>query len=114
MMKLSGFDTYLDLKKQRYKCRHCDRTFTLKTSLVESNCYLSNPLKQAIFLEASHKKSESDIARELNVSHSTVNRIIHTSYEEQPLSLIHILICMHSYVELVRIRFLHHAIEVHG
>lgn len=85
MMKLSGFDTYLDLKKQRYKCRHCDRTFTLKTSLVESNCYLSNPLKQAIFLEASHKKSESDIARELNVSHSTVNRIIHTSYEEQPL-----------------------------
>ena len=85
MMKLSGFDTYLDLKKQRYKCRHCDRTFTLKTSLVESNCYLSNPLKQAIFLEASHKKSESDIARELNVSHSTVNRIIHASYEEQPL-----------------------------
>ena len=44
-----------------------------------------NPLKQAIFLEASHKKSESDIARELNVSHSTVNRIIHTSYEEHSL-----------------------------
>ncbi|MCU7194822.1 transposase family protein, partial [Turicibacter sp. T129] len=38
MMKLSGFDTYLDLKKQRYKCRHCNSTFTLKTSLVESNC----------------------------------------------------------------------------
>ena len=74
MMKLSGFDTYLDLKKQRYKCRHCHRTFTLETSLVESNCYISTPVKQAIFLEASHKKSESDIARELNVSHSTVNR----------------------------------------
>ena len=87
MMKLSGFDTYLDLKKQRYKCRHCHRTFTLETSLVESNCYISTPVKQAIFLEASHKKSESDIARELNVSHSTVNRIIHTSYEEQPLHL---------------------------
>ena len=84
-MKLSGFKTYLDLKKQHYKCRHCPRTFTLETSLVESNCYLSTPLKQAIFLEASHKKSESDIARELNVSHSTINRIIHTSYEEQPL-----------------------------
>ena len=65
-MKLSGFKTYLDLKKQHYKCRHCPRTFTLETSLVESNCYLSTPLKQAIFLEASHKKSESDIARELN------------------------------------------------
>lgn len=54
---------------------------------MESNCYISTPVKQAIFLEASHKKSESDIARELNVSHSTVNRIIHTSYEEQPLHL---------------------------
>ncbi len=33
MMKLSGFDTYLDLKKQRYKCRHCDRTLRLKPLL---------------------------------------------------------------------------------
>ena len=83
-MKLSGFDTYLDLKKQRYKCRHCDRTFTLKTSLVESNCYLSNPLKQAIFLEASHKKSESDIARD---STYPFNGQSDHSYivEEQPL-----------------------------
>lgn len=85
MMKLSGIDTYLDLKKQRYLCRHCHSTFTLETPLIEKNCSISNPLKQAIFLEASHKKSETDIARELNVSHSTVNRIIHSSYEEQPL-----------------------------
>ena len=85
IMKLSGLDAYLDLKKQRYKCRHCQSTFTLETSLVDKNCYISKPVKQAIFLEASHKKSECDIARELNVSHSTVNRVIHNSYEEQPL-----------------------------
>ena len=85
LVKISGFDAYLDLKKQRYKCRHCDRTFTLETSLVNPNCFISTPVKQAIFLEASHKKSETDIARELNVSHSTVNRVIHSSYEEQPL-----------------------------
>ena len=42
---------------------------------MESNCYLSTPVKQAIFLEASHKKSELD------------NRIIPPSYEEQPLNL---------------------------
>lgn len=85
LVKISGFDAYLDLKKQRYKCRHCDRTFTLETSFVNPNCFISTPVKQAIFLEASHKKSETDIARELNVSHSTVNRVIHSSYEEQPL-----------------------------
>ena len=88
MMKLSIFDTDLDLKKQRYKYRHCNRTFTFETSLVESNYCLSNSLKQAIFLEASHKKSESNIPHELNVSHSIVNRIIHTSYEEHPFHLI--------------------------
>ena len=52
---------------------------------MDKNCYISKPVKQAIFLEASHKKSECDIARELNVSHSTVNLVIHDSYVEQPL-----------------------------
>ena len=85
LVKISGFNAYLDLKKQRYQCRHCNHTFTLKTSLVQPNCYISTPVKQAIFLEASYKKSETDIARELNVSHSTVNRVIHSCYEEQPL-----------------------------
>ena len=75
MMKFSGFEPYLDLRTQRYKYRHCHCLFTLGTSLVESNCYLSIPVKQVIFLKARHKQSESD------------NRIILPSYEEQPLYL---------------------------
>ncbi|RYS65230.1 transposase family protein, partial [Turicibacter sanguinis] len=37
--KVSLHDTYLVLKKQRYYCGHCQSTFTLKTSIVEKNCY---------------------------------------------------------------------------
>ena len=38
--KVSLHDTYLELKKQRYYCGHCQSTFTLNTSIVEKNCYI--------------------------------------------------------------------------
>ena len=84
--KVSLHDTYLDLKKQRYYCGHCQSTFTLKTSIVEKNCFISYHTKHAIALEAQNKISESDIARRHQVSHSTVNRIIHSFYESQSLN----------------------------
>ena len=84
--KVSLHDTYLELKKQRYYCGHCQSTFTLKTSIVEKNCFISYHTKHAIALEAQNKISESDIARRHQVSHSTVNRIIHSFYESQSLN----------------------------
>ena len=84
--KVSLHDTYLELKKQRYYCGHCQSTFTLNTSIVEKNCYISYNTKHAIALEAQNKISECDIARRHHVSHSTVNRIIHSFYEAQTLN----------------------------
>ena len=84
--KVSLHDTYLELKKQRYYCGHCQSTFTLKTSIVEKNCYISYNMKYAIALEAQNKISECDIAHRHQVSHSTVNRIIHSFYESQTLN----------------------------
>lgn len=78
--KVSGFDTYLKLRKQRYLCRHCSTTFTLKTSVVNTNCYISNNTKVSIALNAKDKISEKDITKNHNVSHSTVNRIIDSFY----------------------------------
>ncbi len=71
--KVSLHDTYLELKKQRYYCGHCQSTFILKTSIVEKNCYISYNTKHAI-------------ARRHQVSHSTVNRILHSFYESQSLN----------------------------
>ena len=56
--KVSLHDTYLVLKKQRYYCGHCQSTFTLKTSIVEKNGYISYNTKHAIALEAQNKISE--------------------------------------------------------
>jgi len=78
---VSNMNAYLRLKKQRYKCHHCNSTFTLKTIVVNTHCYISNNTKLAIALDASNKISECDLAKRHNTSHSTVNRIINSFYE---------------------------------
>ena len=80
MPSISGFHTYLKLKKQRYFCKHCQRTFTLKTNVVSENCCISNHTKLAIALHAKEKISEKDIAKHHNVSNSTVSRVIDYFY----------------------------------
>lgn len=77
---VSGFDTYLNLRKQRYFCKHCQSTFILQTDVVDKNCCISNNTKSAIALQAKEKISEKDIAKSHNVSHSTVSRVIDSFY----------------------------------
>lgn len=81
MPSISGFHTYLKLKKQRYNCKHCQSTFTLKTNVVNANCCISINTKVAIALNAQDKISEKDIAKNHNVSHSTVSRVIDNFYD---------------------------------
>ena len=56
--RVSLHDTFLELKKQRYFCGHCQSTFTLKTTIVEKNCYISYNTKHAIALDTQNKISE--------------------------------------------------------
>lgn len=78
---VSGFNSYLKLRKQRYFCKHCVSTFTLKTKVVAKNCCISNQTKAAIAIQAKDKISEKDIAKNHNVSSSTVSRVILSFYE---------------------------------
>ncbi|WP_210730831.1 transposase family protein [Ureibacillus thermosphaericus] len=80
MPSISGFHTYLKLRKQRYFCKHCHATFTLKTSVVAKNCCISNNTKVAIALNTKDKISEKDIAIKHNVSHATVSRVTDSFY----------------------------------
>lgn len=72
--------TLLMLKKQRYFCRHCRSTFTLRSNIVDKNCCIANAVKRKIALDSKMKISEKDIASNNRVSHSTVNRIINQAY----------------------------------
>jgi transposase len=90
--KISNLNSYLYLYKQRYKCRHCNHTFTCTTNEVGYGCYISNNTKHSIALDATTKVSEKDIAFNNNVSHSTVNRIIDSHIS-------HIKVCRNSLPE---------------
>jgi len=85
LLNTAGHPTILNLKKQRYLCRHCNSTFVLRTNLVNKNCFISNKVKLSIAINAQDKISEKDIAKHHNVSHSTVNRQIAGAYNSYNL-----------------------------
>lgn len=65
------------LDKQRFYCKHCHCTFIAESNEINKYCNISNNTKLSIKLDLMNKISEKDIAFRNNVSHNTVNRIIH-------------------------------------
>lgn len=86
IMPISGYNALLKLKKQRYKCKSCQKTFIAKTNLVEKNCYISKDVKNMAAILATNKISEKDIGKQLNISHNTVNRVINSYYENHKIN----------------------------
>lgn len=78
---VSKFCSYLRLFKQRYKCEHCGHTFTVKTPIVEKNCFISNNTKKSAAMDATKKLSMKDIAGENNISITTVSRVFDQYYD---------------------------------
>ena len=80
-----GFKAILKLHKQRYLCKHCNKTFTLSTTVVDYGCFISNDTKLKIACYLVKKRSEKDIALDNNVSPNTVERVMDSYYETQKL-----------------------------
>ncbi|MFL2117902.1 ISL3 family transposase [Marinilactibacillus psychrotolerans] len=74
--KVAGYPTYLYLKKQRFFCKACTRTFSAHSSEVEKNCFISNKVKQHIGAQSVEDLSMKYIAEEHTVSPVTVKRIV--------------------------------------
>ena len=74
--KVSNCNSLLILDKQRFFCKNCNNTFVAQTSLVDSNCNISKNTDYQVRLELTNKISEKDIAKHVNISHSSVNRIL--------------------------------------
>ena len=79
---VSNMNTYLILRKQRYYCTSCTRIFVVATQIVKKFCNISNSTKIAIALDLVNKKSVKDVAKQHNVSPSTVDRVMDTHYQE--------------------------------
>lgn len=80
LLPVSGSPAYLRLKKQRYLCRHCGKTFIEQTPVVEANCCIANNVKIKTAIALTHNTSQKDIAREYNISTNTVGRILDNAF----------------------------------
>ncbi|SUU80163.1 Transposase and inactivated derivatives [Alloiococcus otitis] len=74
---------YLCLRKQRFYCRSCGKTFMASTHLVNFNCFIANPLKAGVAFEASRAVSYKDIAERFNISWSSVARFARLAAKER-------------------------------
>ena len=81
--KVANYNTILLLDKQRFLCKHCNRTFTASTNVVDFHKQISNDTNLNIKLELMQKGSEKDIAKRNNVSTNHVNRILHQISEDK-------------------------------
>lgn len=82
LLKVVEYNTYLSLKKQKFLCKCCNKTFLASTNIVKKHCFISNNTKLAVANELKENMSEKSIAKRFNVSHNTVSRIISSFYSE--------------------------------
>lgn len=80
---ISNMTAYLKLRKKRFECFECNKTFTLSTNIVSSNCFISNHTKTSIALAFTKVISAKDIAADHNVSSNTVARVLNSSFNPQ-------------------------------
>lgn len=83
--KISEITSYLELKKQVYKCKCCKRKTTAQSNIVDYGCYISNNLKLAVFNCAKEVMSKTLIAKLYNISDNTVQKIFNTQFNHDTL-----------------------------
>ena len=83
--KISEITSYLELDKQVYKCKCCNRKTVAQSSIVDFGCYISNNLKLAVFNCAKEIMSKSMIARLYNICDNTVQKIFDTQFNHNTI-----------------------------
>ena len=78
--KISELTSYLELTKQMYKCKNCNKKFISKTEIVDFGCRISNNVKRAVYNCAKEIMSKSLIARLYNICDNTVQRVFDTMF----------------------------------
>ena len=74
--KVSGYNFMLLLDKQRFYCKHCSKTFTANTTLVNPFKNISENSRLNIINDLMKKGDEKSISQNNNVSTNSTNRIL--------------------------------------
>lgn len=73
--KVAEYPFIIQLRKQRYLCKECGRTFSAETSEVKKHHQISKALRAKISKELKKIQSMKDIGERCLVSSATVNRV---------------------------------------
>ena len=74
--KVCNYNSIILLDKQRFYCKHCDKTFTASTNIVNFRKQISRDTHTSVVLDLMTKDSEKNIAKRNNISTNSVNRIL--------------------------------------
>ena len=74
--RAGDYPVLIDLKKQKMFCKSCNKYFLLETKIVDKYCNISNQVKKHIFADLTKKISIKDIARDNNISTTSVARFL--------------------------------------
>lgn len=58
--KVCNYNTILLLGKQRFFCKHCNKTFTASTNIVDFHKQISNDTRTSVILDLMTKDSEKN------------------------------------------------------
>ena len=83
----NGTKVYLDLHRQRWRCRDCGHTFTEGKQLVRSRSRLTRQA-EAEALWQLRDRNFSQVTRELGVGYGTLRRLMEREIDEEALGLI--------------------------
>ena len=83
--KVSELVSYLELNKQKYKCKMCNKRFTAQTNIVDYRCRISNNTKYSVIKYVKYILPNLFIAKHHNISNMTVQRIIDKIYDNKKL-----------------------------
>ncbi|MYV16362.1 ISL3 family transposase [Furfurilactobacillus milii] len=73
---INNYVTILRLHKQRFYCRNCHASFMAHTPVMHKHCSIADVTKKMIKQWCLEDVSEKEIAQQINISPSSVNRCI--------------------------------------
>ncbi|AND79419.1 ISL3 family transposase [Streptococcus pantholopis] len=74
IQEIQGMPSLLKLKKRRFQCKSCRKVRVAQTSLVKKNHQISQPVWHKLTQLLTQNRSNTDIAKTLHISVSTVQR----------------------------------------
>ncbi|MGX7087384.1 ISL3 family transposase [Gemelliphila palaticanis] len=77
LLKISGIPAILELKKQRFKCKSCNKKFVATTPFVKKYCNISRNVVLSIMSSLADTLSFKQIAKSHDVSYTTVIRSLY-------------------------------------